>query len=146
MHRLTRIARRLGVAAVSVGVLVAAAAFVASPAVETISARLIVSDAAVGRESIGGQVLERGRPASATTVTIYRRLSDRRDLRLGTRGLDPHGRFSFREPVGRYIVVLRRRAKTLRIAITLARGKTVFVKVTVKVSGAFALAPVIFNY
>jgi hypothetical protein len=133
------------VSAVSIAVLAAAISYAVAPSQETISARVFVRAVAAGSESITGAVLERGKPATHTSITIYRRRA-RLKIRLKTREVNARGRFSFPEPPGSYLVLVRHDSHSARILITLRRGRSVFIKLTIKKSGGLLVGPIIFNY
>jgi 5-hydroxyisourate hydrolase-like protein (transthyretin family) len=131
---------------VSAIVVVSAVAYAVSPPVETIAVGAVVVRAtSIGREAIAGQVLESGKPARSTSVTLYRRRG-RLTVRLKVRGVDARGRFSFRESPGSYVVVFRHGRRSARVAVTLGRGRTVFINVVIRKSGGFLIGPILFNY
>jgi hypothetical protein len=144
-RRATRFVRHVTVAAISAGVLAAAFAYAVSPPVETISTLVSVRSVKVGAESISGRVLEGGKAAKGTLVTISRR-ETHRVVKLHVRHVDAHGRFVFPESVGLYLIVIKHGSKTSRVSITLRHGKAVFINVVIRRNGGIVIGPIIFNY
>jgi hypothetical protein len=144
--RVARLARHLTVGAVSVAIVAAAVLYAASPAVETIAARVLsVRSVPAGHESIQGQALEDGKPAHDTSVAVYR-VVDGHKVLVGFERVNRQGRFYFRVRPAKYVVVVRHQHETARVSFRLAPRKTVFIAVTEKHHGGFVGPPVIFNY
>ena len=138
--------RRLCVGAASVMVLAAAVAYVLLPPVEPFAVGVVIAGATpIGKEAIRGVVLEDGKPATNTTLTVYRRRGGHL-TRLKSTYVHAHGRFVFHERPGSYSLLVRHAGHSTRIAITLGRGKTVYVNIVIRLSGGFLIGPIIFNY
>ena len=142
----SRVLRHLSVGAVSALIVASAVLYAVSPAVQTISARVVAVRAVrPGAERIIGQALENGKPTTEVIVSVYRIAGDRRIL-FASQQVDADGRFALPLPPGPYIVVFTQRGQTATVAVHLRPRRTIFIAVTVKSGGGFVGVPVIFNY